>query len=305
MGSFSVDDAAAKLGIYKSEAKALDALDGKEDGKISQDIFTQAQETLKNAEAQYNEDNEGETINLSKFSKVAQALGRSVAQKMGFEAFVSSSNQNEDVEETMSDNEKHDKVGDIVASAVKYIKEHKSLEGFKFTGIPKGVTNLRLDVDDYFGNGDNDIVTFDKDGKAVVEKVIDGISIEVHYTVDNTEYAAGTAIEFEEDNKDDTPAQNVGGTVGEPTTTEAEGATNSNNPPAEVPTAANAGAAAGKVAAEVAGTITGTVAAAVAGTNAAANAGRTETSSDKTDIQATQAKDSEQGIKPQKPRMEV
>lgn len=268
MGSFSVDDAAAKLGIYKSEAKALDALDGKEDGKISQDIFTQAQETLKNAEAQYNEDNEGETINLSKFSKVAQALGRSVAQKMGFEAFVSSSNQNEDVEETMSDNEKHDKVGDIVASAVKYIKEHKSLEGFKFTGIPKGVTNLRLDVDDYFGNGDNDIVTFDKDGKAVVEKVIDGISIEVHYTVDNTEYAAGTAIEFEEDNKDDTPAQNS-----KPAAAEAEGAANNNNPPAEPA--------------------------------AAANAGRTETSSDKTDIQAKQAKAPEHGIKPQKPRMEV
>ena len=199
MGGFSVNDAMSRLGIYKSEAEALDALDGKKDGKISKDIFAQAQEALNNAEVLKTEGYEDEVLNLSKFSKVAQSLGRTIAEKMGFGGFVSSSNKNEDVESTMDGDDRHMQVLNLVSEATEYIKQHKTLDGFRFTGAPKDVKNIQLSVDNYYGNSENDVVTFDKDGKAVVEKVVDGIAIEIHYTVDDTDYALGAAVEFDEE----------------------------------------------------------------------------------------------------------
>lgn len=198
MRGYSINDAMSRLGIYKSEAQALDALDGIKDGKITKDIFTLAQETLANAEAQYSENNEGEMINLTKWSNAAKAMGKTIAQKMGFAGFIHSSNPNEDLEETVN-SETHEQVMKLSEEATNYIKEHKNLEGFKFTGMPKGVTKLKLNVDDYYGNSENDVVTFDAEGNAVVEKVIDGVAVDIHYRANNTDYGIGGVVENDED----------------------------------------------------------------------------------------------------------
>lgn len=201
MGNYSINEAMSKLGIYKSEAAALDALDGKSDGKISQDIFTQAREALKNAEAFYSEDNSDESIDFSKWSDTAKCMARSIAQKMGLGGYMYSSNRNENIEAQMEDDtieEAHASIDELAGEAVDYIAKHKTLDGFKFTGVPNGVTNIKINVDDYYGDGDNDVVTFDADGNAVIEKVVDGISIEVHYTYKGTDYAIGGTITNEE-----------------------------------------------------------------------------------------------------------
>lgn len=52
----SIATAISTLGITRYEAEQLDRLDGKTDGKIKKDIFTQAQEILASADAQGKED---------------------------------------------------------------------------------------------------------------------------------------------------------------------------------------------------------------------------------------------------------
>lgn len=211
MSGFSINDAISKLGIYRSEADALDALDGKKDEKISKDIFTLAQEALKNAEAEYSEDNKGKALDMTRWTNVAKCLGRTIAQKMGFEGFVHSSDENENIGEWL-DNDKHEQIAELADEAVAYAIEHKTLEGFRFTGIPNGVTNIKISLDEYYGNSENDIVTFDNDGKAVVEKVIDGIAVEIHYTLNDTNYAIGGTLEdidlSEPENNDTAQATN-------------------------------------------------------------------------------------------------
>ena len=207
MSGFSVNDAMAKLGIYKSEAEALDAMDGKKDGKISKDIFTQAQEALTNAEAMYSEDNADETLDMSKWSDVAKNMARTITQRMGIGAFIYSSNKSEDFQTKVDEDtleSAHEDMNELAGEAADYIAEHKTLEGFKFKGVPNGVTNIKINVDDYYGNGENDVVSFDSDGKAVVEKVIDGIAFEIHYSYKGNDYAMGTVIETEEEDSGST-----------------------------------------------------------------------------------------------------
>ncbi len=202
MSGFSVNDAMAKLGIYKSEAEALDAMDGKKDGKISKDIFTQAQEALTNAEAMYSEDNADEALDMSKWSDVAKNMARTITQRMGIGAFIYSSNKSEDFQTKVDEDtleSAHEDMNELAGEAADYIAEHKTLEGFKFKGVPNGVTNIKINVDDYYGNSENDVISFDSDGKAVVEKVIDGISIEIHYTYNGNDYAMGAVVETEDE----------------------------------------------------------------------------------------------------------
>ena len=223
MSGFSVNDAMAKLGIYKAEADALDALDGKKDGKIANDIFTQAEQALQNAEAMYSEDNEDGNIDLSKWSDVAKSMARTITQKMGLKGFIYSSNKSENLGEQIEDDTYdpvHEQMDEMAAEAADYIAEHKSLKGFKFTGVPNGVTNIKINYDGYYGAGENDVVTFDEEGKAVVEKVIDGVSIEIHYTYKGSDYALGGAVENDEDDNGSATAEapnNSNGTTADDT----------------------------------------------------------------------------------------
>ncbi len=226
MGDYSVNDAMSKLGIYKSEASALDALDGKKDGKISKDIFSKAEETLKNAEALYSEDNDGESIDLSKWSDVAKSMARTITQRIGLSGFVYSNNKNENIGEQIDNDEHgpaHKQMAEMAEQAADYIAEHKTLDGFKFTGVPKGITNIRINVDEYFGDGENDIVSFDSEGKAVIEKVVDGISIEIHYTYNGTDYAFGGNIINEDKQSADGASTTEYGANTPPQTPEASG----------------------------------------------------------------------------------
>lgn len=215
MGDYSINDAMSKLGIYKSEAAALDALDGKSDGKISKDIFTQASEALAKAEAEASkaEEKTGSGLDLSKWSDVAKSIARTLSLKMGYAGYVYTSNNNEG-DETKVNNDNMDSaidsVSDLTGAALAYIQKHKTIDGFKFTGVPKDVTSLKITVDDYYFDGDNDVVKFDETGNAVIEKVVDGIAIEVHFKYKGDDYAFGTTMSNEtlEDIAEDVDSEN-------------------------------------------------------------------------------------------------
>ncbi len=195
---FSVEQVIQRLGISKSEANALDAIDGKKDNKIQQDIFTQANEALQTAETIKQS---GESVmDLSKLSNVAKCIAKTFARKMGLEAYFYSKEENFNSENiTDSEKDTHHTMLELTAMVTDYVREHKTLEGFKFKNAPTNISNLKVEIDDYFEDSNNNEIVFDKDGNGYVKKVIDGIAVELKYKLNNNDYSFGFIVPNETD----------------------------------------------------------------------------------------------------------
>ena len=163
MTKITIADAVANLGIYEMEARALDALDGKQDGKITKDIFTQAKEELAKAKDMYAQENEDNILNISKFASVAKAMAYTITSKMGHVLFCESNKDlSKEEEEVLS------KVSEIACNAIEYKEENGTLQGFTTDGLPNGVTNLKIYDENKYTDTSNDEIGFNENGEAII-----------------------------------------------------------------------------------------------------------------------------------------
>lgn len=232
--SVKLNEAMSRLGISQSEAQALDSLDGKSDGKIQQSIFDEAKSAYDSAEKIDSNDDEGEDKAMryiANLGSAGKAIARTIARKMGLEAYFFNKDVKLDDMETLvtlakeKGNEEavakqleslEDNIeglgesaviqedgeiseGDFIDEIKQYYEANGSLAGFKFTNVPEGVKILRLDVNDLYDKSSNDIVEIDENGNAVTREVIDGIQVEIHFQSDDNQYVLGGTIRNEEE----------------------------------------------------------------------------------------------------------
>lgn len=196
----SQEDAVTRLGISKAEANALDELDGKSGNGIRKDVFTEAQEALKSLQSldvdeASEEDVKKAFLKIANLSGAAKAIARTIASKLGLDIYLinknSTMNEEEMIEEFTSLSEIGGDISQFQDEILEYYTNKGSLEGFKFSKLPQGIRNIKINIDEVYDKQDNDQAILDSNGNATVKQVIDGILVEIHYTKNDQEFVFG------------------------------------------------------------------------------------------------------------------
>lgn len=203
----TVNQLVQQLGISQAEANALDKLDGKQDGVLKDSsVFGEANKLL-NMEKFENED---EAISFfARLSDVGKAIAKTLAVKLGIESYVYNNEKGESVDIEYDNDDtvlitpsrngtkvgeggNIAVIGEIMESAKEYLDENGTLEGFKFSGLPQGVSKISINWEGIYDNVANDEVTIDAEGNGIIEKVIDGVLVEIRFTMNDKEYVVGS-----------------------------------------------------------------------------------------------------------------
>lgn len=188
IGKNNISTAMSTLGITRYEANQLDALDGKTDGKIKKDIFTEAQELLAFTKEEYandTEDHSNEPINVSG-NKVSHAIAASLARAAGYGGYVFNKKENKEL--TEEEWEIAEDMDEVCSEASDYVEEKKSLKNFETT-TDGDVTITGMQVEQYADPNFTNKTTFDENGQAQTE--YGGRITRMNYTANGEEYELG------------------------------------------------------------------------------------------------------------------
>ncbi len=167
------------LGITKEQTIALDRLDGKEDGQISQDIFTQAREAITNQKGNANFYNEA----LKKDNTPIYHQIISILQGMAPKKSVAKAATQTKVPKEVDTMQK------MAEEALKYYAQNGGkLEGFKFTGFPRGITNLCFSTQTGYDDYSNDVFSVEN-GSQVVNRNADAFTLTIKFVFNGKEYS--------------------------------------------------------------------------------------------------------------------
>lgn len=182
------------LGLNQTQIDALDALDGNKDGKIEQSIFDAAKAIVTNDSVAM-KTAQKVTNAAGLFEKIKNAISGKVAphatkgtENTANATKASESNNAKKAESPQPVNNKKEvpeevsKMQELADAAVKYFEENNGkLEGFKFTGFPRGIEALNITTQQGFDDTSNDVFTIKSNGEQGVTRYVDAITLTLKF----------------------------------------------------------------------------------------------------------------------------
>lgn len=167
------------LGLSAAQLKALDKMDGKADGKISESIFLSAKTGIENNTYQAS-DVSAPTDDKSLFGKVKDFIfGKEETSPVKNTSATETTAQTQEAEkaEKAAEQEIKTKMQPFIEQAAAHLQKTGSLKGFSFKGFPQGVCNVKFSGNYGYEDESNDTYKIGNDGKGSVDRKPDSFTL--------------------------------------------------------------------------------------------------------------------------------